>query len=84
MTAQQTRLHINRPGRCYYVARVHRKGARRYERVSRHRTAEAAIEAMARAFARVGGYPEINRADVLAVEKQPSYYEPRLVCELRR
>ena len=70
------------PGPSYYIARVHRSGARTYDIVSRHRTKAAAIRAMAGAFARAGW--GCNRADVLMVEKAPSYYDPIQLCELRR
>jgi len=77
--------HINRPGPGYYIARVHRRGRRKYEVVSRHRTEVAAIKAMALAFAkdRKAHYDPINRADVLRVEKGMSYYEPIQICELK-
>ena len=72
-------------GPSYYVARIHRAGARTYEVVSRHRTELAAFAAMAAAVSkgRKTGYPPVNRGDVLMVEKGMSYYDPISICELR-
>lgn len=69
---------------CYYVARIHRRGAHKYEVVSRHRSEVAAVKAMAVAFAtdRKSWNP-VNRADVLRVEKGMSYYDPIQICELK-
>ena len=65
-----------------YVARLHRRGDQKMRVISRHRSEKAAVKAMAMAFV-VAGY-WYNFADVIAVEKEPSYYEPRRVCEVRR
>ena len=73
------------PGPSYYVARIHRTGARTYEIVSRHRTETGAFKAMALAVSkqRRNGYPLVNRGDVLMVEKGMSYYDPIAICELK-
>lgn len=76
--------YICGPGPRYYLARLHRKGARRMEVVSRHRTKKAAARAALMAVAKDKGYPEINRADVLMVEKEFSYYDPAVIWQWKQ
>jgi hypothetical protein len=59
----------------FFVARARYFGYQKYEVLSRHRTKNAAVMAMAKAF-NSGRY---KRADVLLCA---DYYDPYQVCEL--
>lgn len=72
------------PGPCDYQVVVHRVGARKWELIGKP------VPTIAEAFQSIGAtldgnrraYGRYNRAGVLAVEREMSYYEPRLVYEV--
>lgn len=74
------------PGPCQYLPRLHRTGAHTWEPVGEP------VATIAEAFTVLGkvlqdekgrSYRWYNRADILAVEPFPSYYEPHRVYEVR-
>lgn len=73
------------PGPSHYRVYLHRRGAKKWLPVAgRFETQYGAVTEMARAFETDHHYPEVNRAVVLMVENEPSYYDPIQICELRR
>lgn len=68
------RTHWGAP---YYVARYRQLGFKKYTVISKHRTYEAAVKAMAKAFA----FYNPKRADVIRCTPG-SYYDPYVLCEL--
>lgn len=73
-------LVICRGSNNYYLPRVHREGAKKYELLKRSTSKRVAIMRAAKAMAddRNGFY---NRGDVLYCA---DYYDPMLVLEIRR
>ena len=74
--------YICRSGPFKYVARVHRRGARTYDVLSGH------LDSLSEAFDQLRDklladrLRQYNRGDILAVEKEMSYYDPFVVYEV--
>jgi len=78
--------YICRGGPYKYLPRIHRTGARTWELIGEP------VETILEAFTVLGTTLEgkgrnlrsfYNRADILAVEAEPSYYEPHQVYEVQ-
>ncbi len=71
------------PGPSHYRVFLHPRGARKWQPVGEHYESRyGAVTAMARFFECANA--DVNRAVVVMVENEPSYYDPIQVCELRR
>lgn len=71
------------PGAVDYLPRLHRRGSQKWEPIGKPvATIAEAFIVLGAELERVRPRHDHNRADILAVERELSYYDPRQVYEV--